>query len=218
MKRPPLRILLVDDHRLFSRGLRLILEDVPDVVVVGEAADAAAALELAASARPDLVFMDIHLPDDDGIELARRFAAICPEAKIVFLSGDANFALVQQALKVGAHGYLLKDSAGHEVVQAIEAARTGGIYLSPEVAEALVQDHRRRSSGAAPAPRPELSGRETEVLRLIAQGLRNKEIALRLKVGTKSVETYRRRLLLKLGYSSTAELVRHAVREGLIKL
>jgi len=217
MKRPPLRILLVDDHRLFSNGLRLILERTPGLVVVGEAADAAAALELADGTRPDLVLTDIHLPNGDGIELASRIGAICPAAKIIFLSGDADFALVRRALKAGGHGYLLKDSAAHDVIRAIEAARSGGIYLSPEVALALVQDHRQSNAEAAPAAEPRLSDRETEVLRLIAGGLRNKEIAQRLKVGTKSVETYRRRLLLKLGYTSTAELVRHAVREGLIE-
>ncbi len=216
MKHPPLRILLVDDHRLFSNGLRLILERTPGLVVVGEAADAAAALELAAGTRPDLVLTDIHLPNGDGIELAGRLASVCPEAKIVFLSGDADFALVRRALKAGGHGYLLKDSAAHDVIRAIEAARSGGIYLSPEVALALVEVHRRDEAVPAPAAGPALSDRETEVLRLIAEGLRNKEIAEQLKVGAKSVETYRRRLLLKLGYTSTAELVRHAVREGLI--
>lgn len=217
MKRPPLRILLVDDHRLFSNGLRLILERTPGLVVVGEAADSSAALELAASGRPDVVLTDIHLTNDDGIELAGRITAVCPEAKIVFLSGDADFALVRRALKAGGHGYLLKASAAHDVLRAIEAARSGGMYLSPEVALALVEVHRQCNAEAAPAAGPSLSDREAEVLRLIAEGLRNKEIAQHLKVGAKSVETYRRRLLIKLGYTSTAELVRHAVREGLIK-
>jgi DNA-binding NarL/FixJ family response regulator len=216
MDRSLLRVLLIDDHRLFRSGLQLILEKAAGLAVVGEAGDAATAIELAKTGKPDVIVADIHLPDGDGIEMAVRIKALCPAVRVVFLSSDADFALVRRALDAGGNGYLIKDSAPQELIRAIEAAMKGTVYLSPEVAAALVQDYRQRNDEAAPAPRVLLSKREKEVLRHIAEGFRNKEIADRLGVSVKSVETYRRRLLEKLGYTSTAELVRHAVREGII--
>jgi DNA-binding NarL/FixJ family response regulator len=211
-----MRIFLIDDHELFRQGLRLILERTPDLIVVGEAGDGPSALELVERARPEVVVADIHLPKDDGIALAARILKKFPAIKVIFLSSDADFALVRRALDAGGSGYLLKDNAAHELIDAIEAVNNGGVYLCPKVALALVEDYRRHD-GETPAATPKrLSKRETEVLRFIAEGLRNKEIADRLKVSTKSVETYRRRLLAKLGYVSTAELVRHAIRDGLV--
>jgi DNA-binding NarL/FixJ family response regulator len=212
----PLRILLIDDHQIFRTGLRLILERAPGLTVVGEAGDAATALALALSTTPDVVVADIHLPGENGIELAVRIAAQCPAAKILFLSSDADLALVRRALDLGARGYLLKENAAPDLLRAIEAAAKGGIHLSPEVTAAFVQDYRQAGRSAAPAGPPRLSEREAEVLRLVADGFRNKEIATQLKVGTKSVETYRSRLMKKLGAHSPAELMRHAVREGLL--
>ena len=173
-------------------------------------------MELAKSGKPDIIVADIHLPDGDGIELAVRIKALCPAAKVVFLSSDADFALVRRALDAGGNGYLLKDSAPQELTRAIEAAMKGSVYLSPEIASALVEDYRQRNDESAKPEPTQLSKREKEVLRLIAEGFRNKEIANRLGVSVKSIETYRRRLLTKLGYTSTAELVRHAIREGII--
>jgi DNA-binding NarL/FixJ family response regulator len=216
MRITPLRILLIDDHQLFRSGLRLLLERAPGLVVAGEAGDGSSALALARSTRPDVVVADIHLPDGDGIEWAARILARLPATKVVFLSADADFALVRRALDAGGSGYLLKDSAPNDLVSAIEAVKNGGLYLCPKVAAILAEAH-RQPSGGPPAAQPKpLSVREVEVLRFIAEGLRNKEIAGRLKVSTKSVETYRRRLLTKLGYDSTAELVRHAIREGFV--
>jgi DNA-binding NarL/FixJ family response regulator len=209
------RIFLVDDHQLFRRGLRLVLEHTAGFNVVGEAATAAELISLCPAASADVLLADIHLPDGDGIEAARAAMAAQPSLRVVFLSSDGDLALVRRALDAGGVGYLLKSIAPQDLVRAIEAARKGDVYLCPEVATALVKDYRARDAAPRPA-RPRLSERENAVLRLIAAGRRNKEIAEQLGVSVKSVETYRRRLLQKLGYSSTAEVVRHAIREGLI--
>lgn len=215
MTQPALRILLFDDHQLFRIGLRMILERAPGMDVVADAGDGVTALELAQRTNPDVVIADIHLPGEDGITIAGQILEICPAAKVIFLSSDADIALVRRALDAGGRGYLLKDNAAQDLLRAIEAAMQGGIYLCPEVANSLVKDY-RQTNEVPSTPPPLLSERESAVLRLLAEGLRNKEIAVRLKVGTKSVETYRSRMMKKLGYHSTAELIRHAVREGLI--
>jgi DNA-binding NarL/FixJ family response regulator len=216
MSKPVIRILLLDDHQLFRVGLRMILERAPGLAVVADAGNGTDALEAALRTAPDVVVADIHLPGEDGIEIAGLILKKFPAAKVVFLSSDADVALVRRALESGARGYLLKDNAAQDLLRAIEAAVQGGIYLCPEVAAKLVQSYQRDGAAPLAPPPPRLSERENAVLQLLAQGLRNKEIALRLKVGTKSVETYRSRLMKKLGYQSTAELIRYAIREDLI--
>ncbi|MDI1249618.1 MAG: response regulator transcription factor [Lacunisphaera sp.] len=211
-----LRLFLLDDHQIFRHGLRLLLEREPGLSIVGEAGDTTTALDQIRAAKPDLVLVDVHLPGEDGITAAGRILALHRTVKIIFLSSDADTALVRRALDAGGSGYLLKENAPQDLLRAIQAAAKGGVYLSPELAAALLSDYRQREAAPPPdAPAP-LSVRELEVLRLIAEGLRNKEIANQLKLSTKSVETCRSRLLKKLGYDSTAELVRHAIRQGLI--
>jgi two-component system, NarL family, response regulator NreC len=209
------RIFLVDDHQLFRKGLRLVLEHTAGFTVVGEAATAAELIGRCPASSADVLLADIHLPDGDGIEAARSVMAAMPSLRVIFLSSDGDLALVRRALDAGGIGYLLKDNAPQDLVRAIEAARKGDVYLCPEVATQLVRDYRARDESPR-AARPRLSEREDSVLRLIAAGRRNKEIAEQLAVSVKSVETYRRRLLQKLGYTSTAEVVRHAIREGII--
>jgi DNA-binding NarL/FixJ family response regulator len=216
MEPSPLRILLIDGHQLFRSGLRLILERALGLAVVGEAGEAASALDLAKSAKPDVILLNTHLPDGDGVELAGRILAICPAAKMLFLSSEGDFTLVRRALDAGGRGYLLKDSGPNELIQAIKAASDGGLCLSPTIAADLVAEFLRRTGSAEHMPPARLSERETEVLRLIAAGLRNKAIADSLNLSVRTVETYHRRLLAKLGCSSTAELVRYAIRVGLI--
>lgn len=217
MTSTPLRILLLDDHQMFRAGLRMILERIPGWIVVGEAGNGAAALTLARTEKPDVVVADIHLPGDDGVTIAGGITEMNPAVKIIFLSSDSDIALVRGALDAGGKGYLLKDNAAQDLIRAIEGAVHDGVYLCPEIAAALVKDYRKRDDPSALDAPVVLSERELEVLRYIAEGLRNKEIADELKISQKSVETYRSRLLKKLGYSSTAELVRHAIREGMIK-
>jgi DNA-binding NarL/FixJ family response regulator len=215
MNESPIRVLLVDDHQLFRKGLRLLLEQSPTIAVVGEAGTVASAVALCQETQPDVVVADIHLPDGDGIAAAEQMMHDNPDTHVIFLSSDSDFRLVRRALDAGGRGYLLKDVAPQDLLRAIDAAEKGDVYLCPEIATALVRDYQQRDGKPVAAP-PRLSDREREVLRLVASGLRNKEVAARLDVSVKSVETYRRRLMNKLGYTSTAELVRHALREGMI--
>ncbi len=210
-----LKILLVDDHLMMLRGMRLILAQAYDnKSAVAEASTAGAAWEKTLEFKPDLILMDIHLPDGDGIELSRRILKDFPRTKIIILSAEFRLSLINEALKTGIMGYLLKENAPDELVKAIAAVMTGQNYLCSE-ANALVLDDYKKQLKGAPL-KPALSGRELEVLRMIAEGLRMKEIADRLRVGVKTAETYRRRLLKKLGCAGTAELVRYALREGII--
>jgi two-component system, NarL family, response regulator NreC len=213
---PTLRIFLIDDHRLFRDGLRLILEKETDLHVVGEAHDAASAIHEAATGRPDIILADVHLPETDGIELAARLMIQNHPVRVVFLSSDANPTVVRRALDAGASGYILKDSAPNELIHALKAIVGGGIYLSADLSSSLFALPREAPQEFSDPPENPLSTREMEILRHISEGLRNKEIADRLGIGIKSVETYRSRLLKKLGYDSTAELVRYAIRTGII--
>lgn len=210
-----LKILLVDDHLMMLRGMRLILAQAyANNSAVAEASTAGAAWEKTLEFKPDLILMDIHLPDGDGIELSRRILKDFPRTKIIILSAESRLSLINEALKTGIMGYLLKENAPDELIKAIAAVTTGQNYLCSE-ANALVLDDYKKQLKDAPL-KPALSGREFEVLRMIAEGLRMKEIADRLRVGVKTAETYRRRLLKKLGCAGTAELVRYALREGIV--
>ncbi len=210
-------ILLVDDHRMFREGLRLLIaRELPDMEVVGAVGDAATALESARALRPDLVVMDIHLPDTNGIEVSRRIRAELPATKIIVLSAEANLAFVKDALRIGASGYLLKSDAPEELPEAIRAVMEGRLYLCPEASQVAIENYRDVLNRADAADRPALSPRELQVLRLVAEGLRTKEIADKLGVGVKTAETFRQRLMHKLGCNGTAELVRYAVREGIV--
>lgn len=209
------RIVLVDDHRIMRDGLRMILRKEPDFTVVGEAGDARSAMECVRETTPDLVVMDLQLPDESGIVCSQRIVAERPRTKILVLSGDPDLTHVQQALLAGASGYVLKDETSGELVRAVHTVMSGKVYLSPSAATALVDGLNTEPTVKAPPIISKLSDRELMVLKLVVDGLRNKEIAERLNVSTKSVETYRARVMTKLGCSSAAELVRYAVREGI---
>jgi DNA-binding NarL/FixJ family response regulator len=208
------KLLLVDDHPLLLGGLSAAMAQQPNLTVVGQAPTGALAMKLARELTPDLVVMDVHLPDMDGIQAARQMLSAVPAIKIVIFSGDATRALVDDALLAGACGYLLKSSDFGELMRAIDLVMEGRLYLSPDVSAGILEDYRKRLV-EGPGPKPSLTEREKQLLRLIAEGRRNKEIASQLGITTKSVETYRSRLMKKLGYASAAELVRYAVREGI---
>jgi DNA-binding NarL/FixJ family response regulator len=210
-----LRILLVDDHAMFRAGLRSLLQSSFPDADLHEAGDGIAALHQAAQLNPDLVILDLHLPDQNGIGVARRLMTSCPAIKIIILSAESDLSYAHEAIKMGVSGYLLKSSPPEEMRHAIDAAMAGKLHLCPEANESVLEEYRQVLT-AQPSAKPALSTREQEVLKLIAEGLRTKEIALRLNLGVKSVETYRRRLLLKLGCGGTAELVRYALRQGII--
>lgn len=211
-----IRVLLVDDHCMVRSGLRALLATEAGIVVVGEAGDAKSAYELALALRPAVVVMDIELPDANGIDASRKLLAQVPEARVMVLSALADPTTLDEALSAGIRGYVLKENAPEELIRAIRAVADGKSYLSPEVGTLMVDAYQRLRGPDDGGGRPALSEREIEVLELMADGLRNKEIAARLDIGVKTVETHRHRLMAKLRCASPAELIRCALREGFI--
>jgi two-component system NarL family response regulator len=207
-------VLLVEDHQLVREALRDTLAKEPDIRVVGEAGDAVTAYERARSLKPDLVVLDLGLPDVNGIEAAAKLkeqAGVDP--KIVALSAYTDRRFVTEMLRAGASSYVTKSSAGSELIRAIRAVAAGQTYICPEVAGALVSAVRE---GSEKSETPRLSRREREVLRLIAEGTRSPSIAEQLHISLGTVEVHRRNIMRKLGMRTVAELTRYAVREGLV--
>lgn len=215
----PTKILLVDDHRLFRAGLRALIAQSSDCRVIGEATTGDQAFAFLASAQVDLVVMDIHLPDINGIAASRRILESYPTVKILAISSDPSAALVHEAMLAGIAGYMLKENTSEQFQHALAAILTHKVYLCPEVSTSIMDNYRHQYGAASTPPRsvPVLSEREIELLRHIADGMRNKEIAERLGLSVKSAETYRQRLMKKLQLDSTAALTRYAVREGIVK-
>jgi two-component system NarL family response regulator len=209
------RVLLVEDHRMVREALREALTKAPDIEVVGEAGDARECLELARTLAPDVIVLDIRLPDLNGIEVAARLRDDGNGARIVALSAFSDKRFVTEMLRSGASAYVTKSAAGTELERAIRAVAAGQGYFSPEIAGTLVADVRERAPEVAPSA---LSGREGEVLRLIAEGVRSPEIAAQLRISVATVEVHRRNIMRKLGLRTVAELTRHAIREGLVSL
>jgi DNA-binding NarL/FixJ family response regulator len=218
MSADEIRILLVDDHQMLREGVRRMLAEQPGFRVIGEAASSQAALDQVRMATPDVVVMDIHLPGEGGIETSARILAEFPEVRIVVLSADMALATVQRALHVGVSAYITKNGTPEEMGRAIREAMDRRVFLSPEVASVVVDDYMKLVVHRSAPAKPALSERERTLLQLVAAGKRNKEIAEALQVGVKSVETYRSRLMKKLGCASTNELTRYAIREGLAPL
>ncbi len=211
------RLLLVDDHPLLLRGLSEALAQKPNLTVVGQALTGTLALQLARELTPDLVVMDIHLPDMNGLEAARQMLRALAAIKIVIFSSDAARPLVDEALQAGACGYLSKSSDVDELLHAIDLVMEGRLYLSAEVSASILEDYRKSLLEKPEPSKPVLSEREKHLLRLVAEGRRNKDMAESLAVTLNSVETYRSRLMKKLGCPSTADLVRYAIREGIVQ-
>lgn len=214
----PKSILLINDRTMFRAGLVSILRAHAPAAAILEAPDGNAALRQLEKARPSLIILDFQLAQQNGMDVARQILNFCPEARIVLLSAEPRLPTIREALKVGVAAYLVKSSAPAELSQAMGIVLAGKLYLCPEAGAVLLQDYRRVLRSGAETTRSLLSAREEEVLRLVAEGLRGKEIAARLNLGLKTVGTYRRRLMQKLGYGSTAELVRYAIREGMVQL
>ncbi|MBM3852421.1 MAG: response regulator transcription factor [Verrucomicrobia bacterium] len=211
------RIFLVDDHQIMREGLRLVLAREPDFKVVGEAADGVSALRQLETLDPDVAVIDIEMPGLDGIATADRLGALRPETKVLILSGQADTAAVQRALRAGVSGFLLKVYAADELVRAIRALMAGEVYFCSHVSRLLAREFRHAGEGEG-APPVALTERELEILRRVADGQSTKEIAFVLKVSTKTIETHRAHLMTKLGIFSIAGLTKYAVRTGFSSL
>lgn len=212
----PSRILLVDDHQIIREGLRLLVEREPDLCVVGEADNGRDACELVRRAAPHVLLMDVGMPDMNGVEATRRIHAEFPAVRILALTMHANRQYLQEMLRAGASGYLLKDCASEELVTAIRVVLDGQTYLSPQIAGAIVEDWVGREPG--PHLLSSLTQREREVLQMLAEGHVARVIGERIGVSTKTVDTHRKHIMTKLGAQSVAELTRIAIREGLTRL
>ena len=206
------RILLADDHAVVRQGFKMILEAQPDMEIVGEAGNGREAVELAEKLRPDVVVMDVAMPELNGIEAARRLVDTMPHAKVLALSMHKDSVYVREILRAGARGYLLKDSVAADLVAAVRAVASGQSWLSPAVSNAVLDDYRRHVTN----PIDLLTSREREVLQMLAEGKTNKEIAGVLNLSVYTVDAHRGRIMEKLNLHSINELVRFAVRNGLI--
>jgi two-component system response regulator NreC len=212
-----LRILLGDDHTLLRQGLRKILQERPDWDVVAEAGDGREAVRQALALQPDVAILDIGMPLMNGIESTRQIVRRRPDTHVLILSMHANEAYIIQALKAGAKGYLLKDSADTELIRGVEVVASGKSFFSPAVAKVMLDDYVRHLAEKGIADRfDSLSEREREIFQLVAEGRSTKEIAELLSVSPATIETHRAHVLQKLDVHNTAELVLYAVRRGVI--
>jgi len=212
-----LRILLADDHRLVREGLRKILEAEPGWDVVGEASDGREAGRLALELKPDLIVVDLAMPQLSGVDAIQQIVRRLPSARVLVLSMHADEVYVTRALKAGAHGYLLKDSAGDDLFRAVTALSQHKSFFSPAVSRIMLDDYLRQNAERGITDRYEtLSEREREVFQLIAEGKVNKEIAALLHLSPSTIETHRARIMEKLDVHSAVEIVLYAVRKGII--
>ena len=213
----PVRILLADDHTVMRNGLRLLLERQPHLRVVGEAADGRQAVALSESANPDVVVMDIGMPNLNGIEATRQIVSHRPRTAIAILSMHSDESYVIRALKAGARAYLLKDSAEADLLAAVRALTEGKSFFSPAISKILVEDYMRQlESRGAEDTYELLTNREREILQLLAEGRTNKDVANMLNLSLYTVETHRTHILQKLNLHSVPELILYAVRKGII--
>lgn len=208
-----LRVLLADDHPVVLAGVKALVEANSRFEVVGEASDGRAAVQMTTRLKPDILILDISMPELNGLKVAELLATACPTCRILILTVHEDRGYVRQLLGLGVCGYLLKRSAAAELIRALDAIAAGGLYLDPAIASKAVGAASSRG-GEDLAGGGELSARETEVIRLTASGHSNKSVATTLGIGVKSVETYRARAMDKLGFRSRVELVRFAVGKG----
>lgn len=213
-----IRVLMADDHKLFIDGLGSILQRQAGMEMVGAARDGLAAIRIAEELRPDIVLMDVSMPKLNGIEATRRIVAARPTVGVIMLSMHADRRYVVQSLRAGARAYLLKDSASEELLEAIACVSAGDLYLSKAMSSEIIRDYVAKVDGGAQSAYGVLSPREREVLQLIAEGHGTKEIAGRLSVSVKTIESHRKQVMDKLDLHSVAELTKYAIREGLTQV
>ena len=220
-----LRILIADDHELARRGIRTLLESHPGWEVCGEAKDGRETVELAASMKPDLVLLDIGMPNLNGLEAARQILAVSPEVAILILTMHDSDNVVREVLRAGARGYLLKSDAGRDLVAAVEALQLQRTFFTTRVSQMVLDgflDRQTRNPGAISKgddrAGDSLTSREREVIQLLAEGKTSKEVAVTLHLSVKTAETHRTNLMRKLGLHSVADLTRYAVRNGIVQV
>ena len=212
-----IKVLIADDHAIIRDGLRALLEAAPGILVVGDASDGLTAISRARELQPDVVIMDISMPELNGIDAASQILAELPKTLVIILSMSGTAEHVFRALQAGARGYLLKESAGREVVDAVLTVYSGKIYLSEPVQSVLIADYiQLRGQNVEQGPLERLSAREREVLQLVVEGKTSAEIGAMLYLSPKTVETYRSRMMHKLGVSDLPGLFRLASQEGLL--
>jgi len=213
-----IKILLVDDHKIVRDGLRALIDKYPDLEVVAEAADGRTAVRLAKELSPNIVIMDISMPDLNGIEAARQIASESPRVKVLTLSMHSDARYVKQLFAAGASGYLLKECAIDELVTAIQSVAANQIYLSPRITHVVLTEYLSKQPIAEASVFSVLTAREREVLQLMAEGKTTKEIAYFLNLSVKTVEAHRQKIMEKSNIHSIAELTKYAIREGLTSL
>lgn len=208
-----LRVVLADDHQIMRKGLRLLVNEQADMEVVGEADNGREAIAVAQRLRPDVVVMDVSMPELNGLKATEQLKELCPETKILTLTRHSDDGYLQQLLQAGSSGYVLKQSNPDELVRAIHAVANGQIYLDPAVMGTVVKKLGRHVPRGMP-PGKKLSGREDEVLHLIAQGYLSKEVAARLRISIKTVEAHKANGMEKMGMKNRIDLVRYAMLQG----
>lgn len=213
-----IKILLVDDHKIMRDGLRALLAREPDLEIIAEADGGLAAIRLVRERKPDVVVMDLNMPEMGGIEATRRIMGEFPEVRVLALTMESDQPVVVEVLKAGAKGYLLKDCAAEELVQAIRTVAAGDPYLGPHITALILKDYIGGGAEAAVKCQSVLTGREQEVLQLVADGKSTKEIAFALGSSIKTVETQRLNIMKKLDLYSIAELTKYAIRHGLTSI
>ena len=213
-----MNVMLADDHQILRQGLKALLEKEPDLRVAAEVNDGREALAVVGDTPVDLAIMDVSMPGLNGIEATRKMMEVNPKVRVIALSMHTDRRFVTEMLRAGAAGFVSKDSAFEELVQAIRTVQSGQVYLSPSATGAVVDDYVRQSTHSQPNAFSSLTTREREVLQLMAEGRSTKQIAMDLGVSTKTVETHRRQIMEKLELYSVAELTKYAIREGLTTL
>lgn len=214
----PIKLLIVDDHPIVRRGLRMCLGQQSGIEILGEAGDGREALNLAHQLKPEVILMDIDMPQMNGLAVTDLLRREMPEVKVLILSMYSNTDYVMRIIQCGARGFVLKESAPEEVLQAIQAVHAGASHFSPEVARVALNQVVKGNNNEASAPLTRLTNREREVLHYIAEGFSNKEIACQLNIGVRTVETHRERIMRKLDIHSIAGLTRFAIQQGLVSL
>lgn len=213
-----IKVILADDHQIMRNGLRSLLEKQPGIQVIAEAADGRTTVDLAIKLKPDIIIMDVTMPDMNGIEATSRIIENTPGIKVIALSMHSDKQFIIEMLNAGASGYLLKDCAFHELINAIHAVMAKRSYLSPDIAHIMIEEYKHVLSKGKLSVFSILTPRERQVLQLIAEGKTTKEIAYALKVSSKTIETYRQQIMDKLDIHTIVGLTKYAVREGLTSI